>query len=360
MAITRFGVNDALAVKLWSRVLAVEALKATEIAPLIGEDSEEETDSIIIFKRETKKAAGDKITYALNTLLSGDGVTENETQEGNEESLTTYDDSIFINELMHAVRVKNKTAIDNQRILYNVRTVGKNRLRDWWAKRMSVTFFNHVCGNTAETRLKYAGLNAITAASTNRIFRPNSVANDQSLAAADKFNLNLVDYAVEKARLASPMIRPIKVNGSDKYVMYLHEIQVTDLRTNTSTGQWLDITKAAMQGGKISGNPIYNGALGEYNNVVLRRSFDVTLGVNSSTGAAVSNTRRALLLGAQAAVIAFGRDSGPTDYEWVEETFDYKRELGISAQAIFGLKKCRFNSEDFGVIVIPTYAAAHA
>ena len=36
---TKYGVNDALAVKLWSKQLAVEALKATEIAPLIGKRS---------------------------------------------------------------------------------------------------------------------------------------------------------------------------------------------------------------------------------------------------------------------------------------------------------------------------------
>ena len=81
-------------------------------------------------------------------------------------------------------------------------------------------------------------------------------------------------------------------------------------------------------------------------------------GVHSS-GARVSTARRAVLLGAQACVAAFGQNKGPTKYKWVEELFDYKRELGVSVQTIMGLKKTQFNSADFGAVVVSTYAAAH-
>lgn len=356
--ITKFGVNDSLAVKLWARSLAVEALRATEIAPLIG--SPDETDAIICLFKETQKGSGDRITYPLVMQLSGDGVSENETLEGNEESLTTYSQNLVINELAHAVRVKNKGTIDNQRILINLRSTARDRLKDWYAKRMSVTFFNHVCGNTLETRAKYYGFNAPTAP-TNFVRAGSGLTDDDGLTSADKFTLTLVDYAKEKAETLTtgPQISPIMVGNEKKYVMYLHPYQVTDLRTNTSTGQWLDIQKAAMMGGKVSGNPIYNGALGEYNGVVLRKSYDVMGGITNA-GVAKANTRRAVLLGRQAATIAFGRDSGPTDYTWVEKTFDYDRELGISVQTIFGMTKCVFNSVDFGVVVVSTYAAAHA
>ena len=70
----------------------------------------------------------------------------------------------------------------------------------------------------------------------------------------------MIDALVEKAKTNSPMIRPIKVDGKDKYIMFLHPFQVTDLRQSTSTGQWLDIQKAVYQGSKDM-NPIYNGGL---------------------------------------------------------------------------------------------------
>lgn len=355
MSVTSYPTSDALSVSLWEKKLATEALKATPIAPLLGTDS----NSIVHVKKEFKEG-GDNITFGLRMQLSGDGQTENETLEGNEESLTTYSANVTINELVHAVRVKGKDTIDNQRVLFSARDEGKMGLKDWYAKRFSVSFFNQVCGYTVQTNTKFTGLNAVTAPSSNRQIWAGTAANDQSLGSSDIFTLFMIDYAKELAETADVPIRPVTINGEEKYVMYLHPYQVTDLQTDTGTGGWRDIQKAAMMGGKISGNALYTGALGEYNGVILRKAYDVTQGVHSSTGAAQTSVRRAVLLGAQAAAMGFGkyRSSG-NRYKWVEKTFDYDRELGISAQSIFGLKKTAFNSEDFGSIVVSTYAAAH-
>ena len=100
-----------------------------------------------------------------------------------------------------------------------------------------------------------------------------------------------------------------------------------------------------------------NKRLGEYNGVILREAEHVTTGVNSSTSAEITTVRRAVLLGAQAAVIAFGQNRSETEYKWQEETFDYERELGVAVKTIFGMKKCVFNNEDFGSIVVSTHAA---
>jgi hypothetical protein len=141
MAVTTYGVNDALAVKLWSKTLSAEALKATPIAPLIGEG----TDNVIQLKSELDKGPGDRVTFGLRAQLSGDGVTEGEAQEGNEEALTTFSDNLYINELIHAVRNKNDgRTIDAKRVPFNLRSESMKGLRDWWAKRMSVSFFNQV------------------------------------------------------------------------------------------------------------------------------------------------------------------------------------------------------------------------
>lgn len=361
MAVTKYPVNDALAVKLWSRALAKEALKATQIAPLIGKGS----GNIITLKNETQKGAGDKVTCGLRMQLSGEGTTENETLEGNEESLTTYDDHLMINELSHAVRVKNRGTIDNQRILFNARMEARDGLRDWYAKRMSVMFFNQVTGNTRQGNTKYTGLNGVIAPSATRHVFLDSAdaghAGDEDLTAADVMSLQYIDFLKEKAITADPQIRPVQVKGmGEMYVIYLHPYQVTDLRTNTSEGQWLDIQKAAMMGGKVTKNPIFTGALGVYNDVVIRWAYDLPTGTSSADDSEVTTVRRAVFLGAQAGMIAFGRDRGPTDYKWVEETFDYKRQLGVSVQTIKGCKKSVYNSVDFGTIVLSTHAEAHA
>lgn len=366
MAETDFGVNHPLAVKLFSKQLATEAYRRTFIGKFIGEGE----DSLIQEHVDLKKSAGDQITCGLNVQLQGDGIQGDATLEGNEEALEFYDDAIVVNQLRHATRTRGR--MTEQRVPYNLRATSRDRLADWWAQRMDTSFFNQVCGNTAETDTKFTGNNATIAPSTNRKLVAGGQSNDEDLTSADTFTLELIDIARQRAETASvtadtgPLVRPIRIEGNDHYAMFLHDYQVHSLRTNTSTGQWLDVQRAAMQGGDVTKNPIFTGALGVYNGVVLHKASRVTQGVHSSTGAAVANTRRAVLCGAQAAMIAFGSENGATRYTWVEEGFDYKNKLGVAAGSIFGLKKTKFipsddsstNAEDFGAVVVSTYAAA--
>jgi len=368
MATTSFAVNDAYAVKLWAKELSVEAIKYTDIAPLIGTNA----GSVIHKKEETEKGKGDQVTFGLRLQLAQDGFTENELAEGNGEALTIYTDQLTINELMGVVGVKSDRTIDQQRVPFDLRVEARDGLADWWAKRLSVSFFNQVCGNTSESRTKYTGLQATVAPTAGRQIWQGSLSDDGSITNVNTMTLGMIDKAVEAARTVSPVVRPINATGKSdigdyyenitqgKYICYLHPFQVTDLRTNTSTGQWLDIQKAAMTGGEITRNPIYIGALGEYNNVILKSSFDITAGAaNATPTVAIATVRRAVLLGAQAAVVGYGMKHAGGKYTWNEELFDHKRRLEVSALGVWGLKKARFNGIDYGVIVMSTYAAAH-
>lgn len=370
MALTTYGVNDSLTAKVWARDLNREVTKGLEIAPLIGTGP----NSIIQQKTELK-SGGDRVTVGLRMQLKGSGQTEGSVLQGNEEALTTYSDNLFINELVHAVRSKGEDSIDQQRVLFDLREEGKMAMADWWAERLSLSFFTQICGYTGTSityrgvvttiDTRYTGLNAALAPSTNRVIYATG-STDQAVQASTSstFNFDLVVKAKEKAMTANPKIRPVMINGQPKYVMYIHPYQLVDLQLEaqaTGSISWADVQLAAITGGEISGNPIYTGAAGEYNGVVLRVNEDVTTGLHSTTGAEQTSVRRAVLMGAQAALFGtsskFSKDS---PYKWVEEEFDYGRELGISAQGLFGLKKAQFNSQDFGTVVVSTYAAAHS
>jgi N4-gp56 family major capsid protein len=352
MATTSYGVNDALAVKLWGKKLFQDALKKTYASKFTGKGS----NSLCQIKDETSKGPGDKITVGLRMQLSGTGVQGDGTLEGNEEALTTYSDSVFIDQLRHAVRSAGK--MSEQRVPFSVREEAKAGLEDWWADRIDTWFFNQLAGNTAQSDTRYTGNQAAIAPSTNRkLFVTGSA--DESQGSGNVMTLTMIDKCVERAETLSPTMRPVMVGGEKKWVMFLHPYQVYDIRTSTSTGQWLDIQKAALSGGNDSKSPIYTGALGEYNGVVLHMASRVPTGVNSSTGAAVSTVRRAIFCGAQAAMMAYGQKDQSAEMSWVEELFDYGNQLGVSAGMIAGLKKTQFNSEDFGTIVVSSYAAAH-
>lgn len=87
------------------------------------------------------------------------------------------------------------------------------------------SFFNQVCGYTPQTDTRYTGLNATVAPSSGRKIVAGSGSNDQDITSADTFTLNLIDQAVEMAKVGSNMVRPIRIGGQPKYVMYLHPLQ---------------------------------------------------------------------------------------------------------------------------------------
>jgi N4-gp56 family major capsid protein len=350
MAATEYPLNHPLAVKHWQKDLMKEALKKTYALQFMGKGK----DVLCTIKSETQKAAGDRVRVGIRSQLSGAGIKGDDTLEGNEEALETFYQDVVIDQLRHAVRSKGK--MSEQRVPFSVREEARDGLADWWADRFDTWFFCQLAGNTAQTDDRFYGFNAPVAPDTDHVtYHTSGSTTEGSLSASSvaKFNLQAIDIAVEKAVTAKNTLRPIRINGADHFVMFIHPFQKTDLRINTATGQWQDIQKAALSGGNSSSNPLFTGALGVYNNVILHESVRVPV---SPTNASV---RRSVLCGAQALSMAFGREFGKGTYTWVEELFDFKNQLGVAAGCQAGMIKTRFNGSDYGTVVVPTYAVAH-
>jgi N4-gp56 family major capsid protein len=348
MAATDFPAGHALTVKLWSKRIIREALKQTVAMKFMGTSS----NSMIQVFEDTQKGAGDRVRVPLRMLLTGDGVDENTALEGSEESLVTYYDDLLINEIAHATR--NKTTMAEQRVPWSIRSEGAAAIRDWYTERIDTWVANVLTGNTGQGNVLYTGQNATTAPTSatgnTRILYTGGHGSEASLSTTNTFNLSLIDAAVEQAKISTPTIRPVRVGSQEYYVAFLHPFQVTAMRTNTNTGQWLDIQKAAMTGGEVEDSPIFTGALGVHNGVVMHEWTRIPAAPTNS------NVRRAVLCGAQAAAMAFGKGYSGEDAKYVEDSFDYGRQFGQSVQTISGLKKMVFNSIDFGTIVMASYA----
>ncbi len=356
MADTSFGTNDSLTVKLWARKLFQEALKETWFSKFIGEG----TDSLIQQKTETAKSAGDRIRIGLRMQLTGAGVQGTGTMEGSEESLTTYSDDLLINYLKHAVRWD--ASISQQRVAFSLREEATDGLKDWWADRFDTAFMNQLAGNTGQADTRYTGNNATIAPSTGRLAPcgPNLDTTEASLSATTTFALQFrdIDRLVAVARTSTPLIRPLRVNGEERYVMFIHPYQTYQLRRDTTTNNFMDIAKAALQGAQAAGkNAIYDGALGMYNGVILHESTRVPIITGSPSSGAAAAYRRSVFCGAQSGVMAFGKKTPDvTELSWREQEFDYGDKIGVKAGSVFGIKKTQFNSVDFGVIAAPGYA----
>ena len=167
-----------------------------------------------------------------------------------------------------------------------------------------------------------------------------------------------IDRAVAKAKTASPMIRPIKHKGEDYYLLFMHPYSMYQMRTDTTTNNYVDIFKSALQGGKYSDNPIFTGASFVYNNVIVHESTRIPTIVGTPATGAATDFRSNVFCGAQSGIFAFGRDNGPDRMNWSEELFDYENQLGVAAGCIAGFKKTVYNSSDFSTIVLSGYAPA--
>lgn len=353
MATTAYGVNHPLAVKLWSKKLMREALKETYAQRFMGTSK----DSLIYVKDELNKSAGDRIRVGLRMLLSGAGVTGDGTLEGQEEELTTFTDNLFIDQLRHAVRSAGE--MSEQRVPFSVRSEAMDGLRDWWADKIDTGFMNQIAGIDSGISIQDSGMQAVTAPSTttgnSRVVYPpladhtTEASLSASGTASSLFTVRHFDSAITQAKVAEPLIRPLRVNGQYKYVAFLHPYSVHQLRTDSTANRitWYDVMRARVQGGEME-NPIFNGALGEYNQVIIHESTRVPLAPSTTT------VRRNVLCGAQAACFGTGQRDTGAQMKWVEEYFDYENQLGVAASMIWGLKKSIFNAIDFGTIVMPT------
>jgi len=314
--------------ELWRKQVFADARDNLYMTRFIG-DSEQ---SMIQELEDLRKEAGSNISFGLGMKLSGAGITGDSTLEGFEEQMTDYDEDVAIDQLRHAVRLTGR--MDEKKNAYNMRVSAKNRLADWWAERLDKEILDKLCGKASST---FA--NTPTAAAATRSVFAGGQTSVGAVTAAMKMDTKVLDAAKQMAKLASPMIRPVRVGGKEYYVVILHPYSATDLRQDPVWNQ-------AQRDANVRGedNPIFSGALGIYNGMVIHEHEYIYATTDGSGGA---NVARNILCGQQAGVIAWG-----APVQWVEKSFDYGNSWGISVGAIFGVIKPLFNALDYGVVTM--------
>lgn len=355
MAETEFTTNNPLAVERWSLSLAKEAAKKQYFIRFMGTGE----NCIITIKSELEKQRGDKITVPLIMKMNGDGAEGDNKIEGTsaEEALVTHSDRLNIDQRRKGTKSKGKAS--EQRVLFNMRKLGREKLAEWFAEDYDEQLFMYLSGARGidtgfHIPLEWTGRanNTLQAPDSSHLIYGGDATGASEIVAEDKMTLAIVDRLVTQAETTDPMIQPIKIEGENHHVLCMHTFQAHDLRDSASTNDWMDIQKAAnVRGVK---NPIFTGKLGIHNNVVLHKHRNVIRFDSTVTGYTVP-CARALFMGAQAGMIAWGGAvKGVRRYDWNEETDDRGNQLAITAGAIYGTKKTRFNNADFGVIAVDT------
>jgi len=363
MGQTIIGLNDPKAIKKYSAFLAVDVSRNSYFSRKFmgGPDS---SMPIHIIK-ELESEAGDTVSFDLSMQLAMQPVEGDTPLEGKEEALKFYSDSVQIDQMRGGVNTGGR--MSRKRTIHDLRDVARKRQGEWWARVFDELFMMYLAGARGVNPdyifpTSYTGFagNALSAPDSAHILYAGSAGTKIGMANTDKMDLSYIDQAVALASMMGggtqgvPKIQPILINGEKHFVCLINPWQVYDLRT-ASGSEWLDIQKAAAtaEGRK---NPIFQGGLGMYNNVVLHEHQAVIRFSDYGSGQNVE-VARAIFMGVQAAVLAFGTSGTGLRFGWHEEERDNGNQVVISTHSILGVSKVTFNSMDFGVMAIDTAAA---
>jgi len=365
--------NSSLRAQLWQKALFSDVQDKLFFwnRNMMGESE----NSIVYVKNDLKEKKGGTINMGLGQKMSGDGVTGDGELEGQEESISYFADSVAIDQIRNAVRLTGR--LDEQRSANNLREDAKEKGSTWIAEYIENQIFMKLGGvaSTDLTRIDgstvYSGRaawsntgNAVPtadeAAGKGDRYLCTDASGLDSLQASDVLTTTFITRARVKAELASPRIQPIRVNGANHYVMFVHPWVAADLKTNSSD-VWAQAQREAQTRG--DNNPIFTGALGVWDNVILHEHEYVPTCQASADfvdGATAAGARafRNLLVGQQACCMAnaspLGQGAAPTFMG--EKTFDYDNKAGMMVGYIGGIQKPTFNSLDYAVIAVDSGA----
>jgi len=367
MAETGFRSDSAQTIKIYSELIFKQAMKKMFFDKFVGDGE----DYMIQRVKDLETKQGDKITTTLVMELTGDGTVDDQMIEGNEEQMRTYDFGITTHLRGSGIVAAGKmslkrTIFDKQRF----RNTARGRLSNW---------LKNLVEN--DTVLALSGLknpavknddNTVVAAvppSSLRVWKGgqtsggsiNRVASDSLISNTDNkhlFGTAVISTVKRMAQLADPIIRPVMTeDGRLFYVMFIHTWQAKALRADPV---WLAAQKDANVRGEK--NPIFTGALGVYEGVIVHEYERIITRKGTSGGTETTAyfesgdplpnggyAARALFCGAQAACHAWGQKPS-----WMEKDFDYGRKPGIATDIIFCVAKTKFNGQDFGCIAVDT------
>jgi N4-gp56 family major capsid protein len=163
------------------------------------------------------------------------------------------------------------------------------------------------------------------------------------MTAGDIMNTQLLDELQARAKTAGkyPM-KPVRLqDGREYYILMLHPTAAKQLRADE---RWEKRVLASYQGNRsLENDPIATGAMGIWEKIIVKEADYIP-----SIGNGTVNIARNLLLGADAAVMAWAQTM-----KYTEKTFDYDTEMGVMADEIRGIKKLDFNGVDLNIAQVP-------
>nr|DAN59681.1 MAG TPA: major capsid protein [Caudoviricetes sp.] len=308
--------------KVWAKKVWHEGVKDSYFDKFTATDG----SNVVHKNKDLENVKGDSVVFGLMMNLTGSGVEGNRQKlAGAEDTLNIYDFTVNTKLVRNAV---SRYEADDQRTQYDMLKEIKIALKQWLSDWLDDRLISRLSYNPSNGEVLYA----------------SAAGTQSSITANDKLTTTIISRAKRKAMMHAPKVQPIKVDGMDKYIMLVHPWAARDLKDDP---KWL----AAQQNANLRGskNPIFTGALGEYDGVIL---YEYERVQTSNIGASSANVCQNLLLGKQAACFAVSRPA-----KHIEQTDDYGNIAGNGIAFYGAVEKTNFNGKDYGVINVMTGGA---
>lgn len=353
MGATEFTTSSAHAVKRWSNKLAREVFDASDFKKFSGRSE----NSIVQIHTDLNANAGDEIKYDVLYQNRGPGVPGDSTLEGYEDPLEFYQETLTIDQLRQA---HNFRGMSQQRTLHDLREASRRSTAEWYGQKLTSLMYAAAAGVSGDSSESCQA--TLTAGFTGVTLEAPDSDHYIDKTTGGFNTLNYIDMLVARAKALNPTIRPVMVGGKAHWVLVLHPYQIYTLRITTGDRGWTYIQSQANV--RSGDNPIFTGAQGVYNGVVIHESEFIPRAETAGiwTGA-LANDNAGLFLGAQALAFGMGNAYSKADtqsmgsgayFKWVEQERDYGNNKGVGVSGIFGIQANMFNSKRFGMIRIDT------
>ena len=323
----------------WDDKFFVEHVQGNRFAGEMGTDE----NSVIQINEQLGKASGDTIHFALVNRLTGAGVSNGGTLEGNEEEMDTRSFALTISERANGVVHTNWSA---QKSAIDLRNASKSVLQTWAMENTRdriITALGSING-TAFGSADATARDAWLVDNSDRFLAGaavgNNASNDHSAALAEIDNTNdqlttgALSLMKRIARTANPKIRPIRSETDARYyyVVYAPSLCFRDLRESTAMQQAQREVSVQMQN-----NILFKGGDLYWDGLIIKEIEDIA--VVSGAGAGGIDVAPVYLCGAQAIGYGIGQR-----WKTSEEKRDYGRKMGCAINEMGGFAKMTFGS----------------
>lgn len=248
MVVTQVSDIDAVIPEFWAEGVMEDANRESFWGSLSGKEG---SMMPVIDKTGPLREKGDQLSISVIAQLMGSGVTGEAQLIGQEESLSVGTFTVTCDVVRHAVGITRKAT--KQANFDQVKMAG-SLLKDWMTRKMDNDAFSTILTNVSDTI--YAN--------------SRSAEGNLTEAGGDTFS----PYEITLLRLAlqrngAMPIRTKKVNGRTVGIYGCVFGEVDRFRLRQNTGFLQEIREALVRfDGKID-HPIFQGALGIYDNVLL-------------------------------------------------------------------------------------------